>query len=255
MAFVQMMLDGRLLLLLSSPFVGSFLGVVAERWPRGETFVFGRSQCLHCKHVLGLRDLVPVIAWLVSRARCRYCGQRIPIRYPAIEIGALIVAIWSVAALPAGLAWVGSAFGWALLALAVIDLEWLLLPHALTRSLAVAGLVINALCKSGIPFDQLIGAVLGYGAMAGVAWLYRKHRGRRGLGEGDANLFGALGAWVGWQGLPSILVYAGISGLLSLAIRAWKGQPISGTMRLPFGPHLCFGGWLVWIYGPLYFDW
>jgi leader peptidase (prepilin peptidase)/N-methyltransferase len=130
MGLVHTLLDGRLLLILGSPFIGSFLGDVAERWPRGETFVFGRSHCLHCKHVLGLRDLVPVISWLASRARCRYCGQPIPIRYPAVEIGAFAIAIWSVVELPANLAWISSIFGWTLLALAIIDLRWFWLPHA-----------------------------------------------------------------------------------------------------------------------------
>ena len=69
--------DSRLLLLMVAPIIGSFLGVVAERWPKGEAFVFGRSHCPHCRHVLGLRDLIPLVSWLAARAQCRYCGQRI----------------------------------------------------------------------------------------------------------------------------------------------------------------------------------
>ena len=255
MALEHALWDSRLLLLMVAPIIGSFLGVVAERWPKGEAFVFGRSHCPHCRHVLGLRDLIPLVSWLAARARCRYCRQRISVWYPAVEISALTIAVWSVAVLPAALAWTSSLFGWTLLTLAVIDMRWLWLPHAVTRPLAVAGLLVTGLWKLAIPFDQLIGGALGYVAMSLVAWLYRRYRGREGLGTGDANLFGALGAWVGWQGLATILLYAGISGLLSLAVQMSTGQTIKSTTRLPFGPHLCLGGWLVWLYGPLYLEW
>lgn len=255
MALADAFLDGRLLLVLSAPFIGSFLGVLADRWPKGEGIVLGRSYCPHCKHVLGIRDLIPLVSWLAARARCRYCGQRLSIWYPAVEISALIVASWSILVMPAGLAWINSLFGWTLLVLAVIDMKWLWLPHALTRPLAIAGLLVTGLWNWDVPFDQLLGAVLGYLAIMAVAQLYRRYRGREGLGTGDANLFGALGAWVGWQGLPTVLLYAGISGLLIVAMQMRTGRTLKWTTCIPFGPHLCLGGWLVWLYGPLYFEW
>lgn len=255
MTLAHALLDGRLLLVLSAPFIGSFLGVVAERWPKGEAVVLGRSHCPHCKHVLGVRDLIPLLSWLAARARCRYCGQRLSIWYPAVEISALAVAAWSVAVLPAGLAWISALLGWTLLVLAVIDLRWLWLPHALTRPLAIAGLLVTGLWNGSIPLDQLIGAVFGFVAMTVVARLYQRYRGREGLGDGDANLFGALGAWVAWQGLPTVLLYAGISGLLIVTMQVRTGRAVKWTTRIPFGPHLCLGGWLVWLYGPLYIEW
>lgn len=255
MAFEHGLLDGRLLLVLIAPFIGSFLGVVAERWPRGETIVFGRSRCPHCGHVLGVRDLVPLVSWLAAGARCRYCYKRLSVWYPAVEVAALIVAVWSVLVLPAGLAWVSALFGWTLLALALSDLKSLWLPRALTWPLAAAGLLVTGLWNRGLPVDQAIGAVAGYLVMIGVAHLYRRHRGREGLGDGDAYLFGALGAWVGWQGLPTVLLFAGVSGLLTVAMQVRKLQAIDWMTRIPFGPHLCLGGWLVWLYGPIYFEW
>jgi leader peptidase (prepilin peptidase) / N-methyltransferase len=255
MPLAHAFLDGRLLLVLSAPFIGSFLYVVAERWPREEPLVLDRSRCPHCKHALGMIDLVPLVSWLAARARCRYCGQRLSIWYPITEVAALIIAVWTVVVLPAELAWISVLFGWTLLTLAVIDLKWLWLPHALTWPLAGAGPLVTGLWNRHLPFDQLIGALAGYLAMVLVAWLYRRYRGRQGLGEGDAHLLGALGAWVGWQGLPSILVYAGVSGLLAVVIRMRREQPVGWTTRIPFGPHLCLGGWLVWLYGPLYLEW
>ena len=243
------------LLIASAPFVGSFLGVVAERWPKGKALVLDRSCCPHCQHVLSPRDLVPLLSWLASRARCRYCGERLSIWYPAVEIAALIVAVWAVMALPAGLSWVSVLFGWTLLTLALLDLKALWLPHVLTWPLAVAGLLVAGLWNERLPVDQAIGAVVGYLLMVLVAHLYRRYRGRQGLGEGDAHLFGALGAWVGWPGLPSVLLFAGVSGLLSVLILMLADRRVDWTTRMPFGPHLCIGGWLVWLYGPLYFAW
>jgi leader peptidase (prepilin peptidase)/N-methyltransferase len=205
--------------------------------------------------VLGLRDLVPLVSWLVTRARCRYCRHRLSLWYPAIEVSALVVAVWSVVVVPAGLAWASALYGWALLTLAVIDLRWLWLPHALTVPLAAAGLLVSGLWGWQVPFDQLLGAVFGYLTLALVAQLYRRYRAREGLGGGDAVLFAALGAWVGWQGLPTVLIYAGISGLLLIAVQRWSGQTVDLTTRIPFGPHLCLGGWLVWLYGSLYIQW
>ena len=243
------------LLVLAAPFIGSFLGVVAERWPKGNALVLDRSRCPHCQHVLGLRDLIPLVSWLANRARCRHCGERISAWYPAVEMAALVIAVWAVMVLPAGLSWASVLFGWTLLTLALLDLKSLWLPRALTWPLAVAGLLVTGLWNEGFPVDQVIGAVAGYLVMILVAHAYRRYRGRHGLGEGDAHLFGALGAWVGWQGLPSVLVFAGASGLLSVLIQMRLEQRIGWTTRIPFGPHLCVGGWLVWLYGPLYFDW
>ena len=92
------------------------------------------------------------------------------------------------------------------------------------------------------------GAVL---AFAAIGWLYRRVRRREGLGEGDSWLLGAIGAWVSWQGLSSVVLYACINGLLWTAAQACVGRPVGLRSRLPFGPHLCLAAWLVWLYGPL----
>lgn len=248
-------LDGHLLLVLIAPFIGSFIGVVAERWPKGEAFVFARSRCPHCRHVLGARDLVPLVSWIAARGRCRYCGKRLSIWYPAVEIGALVIAAWSIAVMPAGLAWATALLGWALLTLALLDVRSFWLPRALTLPLAAGGLLLTGIWNAEFPVDQAIGAVAGHVAMTIVAHLYWRLRGKEGLGDGDAYLFGALGAWVGWQGLPTALLLAGVSGLLTAMIQVRREQPLGWLTRIPFGPHLCFGGWVVWLYGPIYFEW
>jgi hypothetical protein len=121
-----------------APFVGSFLGVVVARLPEKRDVVGGRSRCPACGHVLGVRDLAPLLSWAVLRGRCRHCGARIGWIYPAVELGALGVAVWAASVVEGWLLWVSCGLGWTLLALAAIDLRHYLLPNALTLPLAAA---------------------------------------------------------------------------------------------------------------------
>lgn len=251
MVAMELNLDHRLLLLLGSPFVGSFLGVLIERLPAGRPVVLGRSACSQCGHALSARDLVPLASWLVNRGRCRYCSGKIQWTYPAIEIAALLIAVWSLAVLPGWLAWAGCGLGWTLLVLGIIDQRWYLLPNVLTGPLAVGGLLVAWLVQPSMLIHHVAGAAIGFFALTALQWSYRRLRGREGLGAGDARLLGAIGAWVGWQGLPTILIYAGISGLLWSVIWARRSERVTLHTRLAFGPHLCVAAWLVWLYGPL----
>jgi len=219
------MLVWQLFLIAAAPLVGSFLGLVVERLPAGRPILVGRSRCDHCQAVLGPRDLVPLASWLASGGRCRYCGASLGWFLPGIEVAALGIGVWALLVVPGWLVWPTAGLGWALLALACIDQRSYLLPDAITLPLAVAGIA--------------------------VAWLYGLIRRRVGLGGGDAKLFAALGAWVGWEGLPTVILYAAVSGLLWALALQLRGKPLRLNRRLPFGPHLCLAGWLVWLYGPL----
>ena len=234
-----------------APFIGSFLGTVIRRLPEKRPLLLGRSECEHCHRTLAWRDLVPVVSWLAARGRCRQCGAAIGAFYPAVELAATAVALWSAATTPGWIAWAGAGLGWTLLALAWIDWRHYLLPDALTLPLGAAGLAVAWSIDPSRLLDCGIGVVAGYGGFAALAWLYRVVRKRSGLGGGDAKLLGALGAWVAWWGLPTVVLYAALSGLALVLAQAARGQRIALGRRLPFGPHLCLGGWLVWIYGPL----
>jgi leader peptidase (prepilin peptidase)/N-methyltransferase len=240
-----------IVLLAAAPFVGSFLGVLIKRLPAGRPVAASRSACDHCRHVLGWRDLIPIISWISRRGRCRHCRQLIGLFYPAVEVAALGVALWALLVLPGWIAWAGAGLGWALLTLAWIDQDHFLLPDVITLPLTLAGIAVAWLIDPAPVLDHVIGAAAGFALFMAVAWLYRRLRQRDGLGGGDAKLLGALGAWVAWQGLPTIVLYAAVSGLALALILAARGQRIELGRRLPFGPHLCLGGWLVWLYGPL----
>lgn len=234
-----------------APFVGSFLGVLALRIPERRPVAWSRSACDSCGHVLAAADLVPFASYLALRGRCRYCGTRIGTYALAMELGALAVAVW------AGFYTVGPVLvascvlGWFLVLLAVTDWRALLLPDVLTLPLLVLGFGATFAIAPQAWADHAIGAVAGFVLLAAVALAYRRLRGREGLGLGDAKLLAALGAWVSWQGLPTILLLGSMLGLAFALARAALGRGLDLSDRLPFGVFLAAGGWLVWLYGPL----
>jgi leader peptidase (prepilin peptidase) / N-methyltransferase len=228
---------------------GSFVGVLVLRLPHGDG-ILGRSRCPHCGTTLGVRDLVPVLSWLALGGRCRHCRAPLGWLYPAVELAALVLALWAWSASEGWLLWASCGLAWTLLALALIDLEHQVLPDALTLPLVAAGLGVAWLARGGLALDNVAGAAGGYAVFAGVAWAYRSWRGREGLGHGDAKLLAALGAWVGASGLPSVVLLASVTALTcAFALRAL--HRIALEDRVPFGPALAFAGWLVWLYGPL----
>ncbi len=233
---------------LAAPFAGSFLGVVIRRLPEGRTLVLARSACESCGRVVAPWDLVPLASWLALRGRCRACGAAISWFHPAVELAATLIALsaaWAAGDV-AGL-WSGCALGWVLLALGWIDWEWLRLPDPMTLPLIVAGLVATWFLDRSAIADHASAAVVGYAALRALNALYRRVRGRDGLGAGDAKLLAAAGAWVGLAALPWLLLLAALAGLGVAAIRGLRGERLSATTALPFGTCLAVALWLVWL--------
>jgi leader peptidase (prepilin peptidase) / N-methyltransferase len=236
---------------LAAPFIGSFLGVLVDRLPRAQPVVWDRSRCEHCGHSLGMADLVPVASWASSKGHCRYCGAAVTPLYTGIELGALSIAVWA-AALTEGLElWAGCCLGWGLLALALIDWRDGLLPDAITLPLVALGLAFAAIAAPALLLPHAIGAAAGFASFAVIRALYRWLRRRDGLGFGDVKLLAAAGAWVSWEGLPTVVLIAAVFGLGVALVGAFRGRPVKLDQRLAFGPGLCLGTWLVWLYGPL----
>lgn len=264
-----------LLITLSALFgllVGSFLNVVVYRLPlmmerrwQAESrmmleldeveqpsfnLVVPRSACPHCQHQIRWYENIPVISWLVLHGRCSQCKQPISKRYPLVELTAAVMAATCACLLPASgwlLACIG--FSWLLLALALIDFDTTLLPDSLTLPLLWAGLLLSAFHISPVSlFDSVIGASAGYLILWSVYWLFKLLTGKEGMGHGDFKLLAALGAWLGWQYLPlvillSSLVGAVVGGLL-LATKA-----IQRDQGIPFGPYLAAAGWIALLWG------
>jgi len=209
----------------------------------------GRSACRACGTRLGAADLVPVLSWLFLRGRCRHCGAPVGLFYPAIELAALAIALWSATAFSGFALWASCVLGWVLLALSVTDMKYFRLPDFLTLPLVVAGLVTVAVLEPDSVVAHVVGAVAGYLFVRLLRFAYRAVRGREGMGLGDAKLLAAAGAWVSWQGLPSVLVIAALSALAVVLV--WRGPKIDPAQRVPFGVFLSLGLWITWLYGPL----
>jgi leader peptidase (prepilin peptidase) / N-methyltransferase len=236
---------------LLAPCIGSFLGVVVVRHESLASALAGRSSCDACGTKLGAADLVPVLSWAVLRGRCRYCRSSIGLFYPAIELAALGVALWSAVTFSGIAFWASCCLGWTLLALAATDLRYFLLPDFLTLPLIAAGLIANFMLDASSWVDHGLGVVAGYVFVRLLRLAYRTWRRREGMGLGDAKLLAAAGAWVSWSGLPSVLVIAALSALVLVFVQSRRGSRIDPAQRVPFGAFLSFGLWIVWLYGPL----
>lgn len=234
----------------AGPFLGSFLGMLTFRMPRGMSIVAPHSFCESCGTRLTLIDLVPVLSWLYLRGRCRHCGAPIDALYPAIELAAVGIALWASTIFEGWLFWASCGLGWTLLALAAMDLRHMILADWLVIPLGLAGIAVG-LAVGIQPLDHVIGALAGFTVFFAVAVGYRRLRGRDGLGHGDVKFFATAGAWVTWLGLPTVVLWAVFSAFVTLAALMAVGCRVDSRQPFPFGPHLCLGLWLTWLYGPL----
>lgn len=235
---------------------GSFMNVVIVRLPQAvlaasrPTLFSGRSRCPACQHQLAPRDLIPLLSWLLLRGRCRHCATVIPMHYPLTELACMLLFIFLLRISDSLLFLVGyGCLSWFLLALAVIDYRTFLLPDVLTLPLLWLGLIFR-LVMSRSAGDGILGAVSGYVLLWGLVQGYRLYCGKTGLGYGDLKLLAALGAWSGWQLLPSICLAASLAGLIWALLRRLIDKA-KNNHPLPFGPCLCASGWVV----ILFYEW
>jgi leader peptidase (prepilin peptidase)/N-methyltransferase len=229
-----------LLPILAAPFIGSFLGCVIRRLPAGRSVLAGRSACDHCGATLQARDLVPFFSWAWGRGRCRFCGAALGWFYPGVEAVAILVPLAAIA-FDAGdpvRLWLDCLLGWALVTLAWIDIDHYTLPDVLTLPLVLAGLGVTAWEAPDTLTDRALAAAIGYLLFRAVAYLYRRWRGRDGLGEGDAKLVAAGGAWLGLAALSWLILGAALAGLAAAGLALLAGRRLDRTSAIPFGPFL-----------------
>ena len=251
--------------------VGSFLNVVIHRLPkmmeaewqaqaselRGEPATHGqrydliapRSHCPACNHAIRTTENIPIASWLWLRGRCSACRTRISIRYPAVELLTGITSALVAWRFGYSLACAGALLlTWSLVALAFIDFDTTLLPDAITLPLVWIGLGFN-LAQAFVPLQTaVIGAMAGYLALWSVYWLFKLVTGKEGMGYGDFKLLAALGAFLGWQMLPLIILASSVVGAvfgIGLMILAKRGREVP----MPFGPYLACAGFIALIWG------
>jgi len=251
--------------------IGSFLNVVIYRMPKmmerefenacaehagGEpihtdTFTLSvpRSACPCCGHKITAIENIPVLSYLALRGKCRGCKAPISARYPLIEMAAAGLSALMVWQFGSGWAGVGAmAFALFLLAMTMIDFDTQFLPDDLTYPLLWLGLLIN-LNATFVPLrEAVIGAAAGYLVLWSVNALYKLVRKNDGMGNGDFKLLAALGAWMGWTMLPTVILLSSAVGAvvgISLIVFGKNGR----DTRIPFGPYLAGAGLLAMLYG------
>jgi len=251
--------------------VGSFLNVVIHRLPkmlergwqaqcaelRGENPAPGpvynlmvpRSACPACGAPITALLNIPVVSWLMLGGRCAGCKAPISARYPVVEVlGGLLAAcaIWRFGVTPQGIA--ACIFLWSLLALTMIDFDTQLLPDSITLPLLWAGLIANLWHTFASLPDAVIGALAGYLSLWTIYWLFKLIRGKEGMGYGDFKLLAALGAWLGWQLLPVIVLLSSVIGAgIGISLIVFKGRDHS--VPLAFGPYLAIAGAVALFFG------
>ncbi len=211
--------------------------------------VVPRSACPHCNHTLSAWENIPILSYLVLRGKCKNCGAAISPRYPIIEAISGILCAYAAWHFGFGMAAAGALLLiWALLALTAIDFDTQLLPDDITLPLLWLGLLLNQFAVYTNLSSAVLGTAIGYLALWSVYWLFKLTTGKEGMGYGDFKLLAALGAWLGWQMLPLIILLSSLVGAvvgitLMMALKHGRNIPI------PFGPYLAGGGLIALFWG------
>jgi leader peptidase (prepilin peptidase)/N-methyltransferase len=211
---------------------------------------FPGSHCPACEAPIAPWQNIPVLSYVLLRGRCAACKKPIGLRYPIVEsisgVVALAVALHADSWLTLGALLL---FSWSLLVLAVIDFDTQLLPDDITLPLLWAGLLYNLLLGPVSIADAVTGAAAGYLLLWSIYWIFKLLTGKEGMGYGDFKLLAALGAWLGWQSIPLIILLSSLVGaLLGIALIVLQGRDRAQPM--PFGPYLAAAGWISALWGP-----
>ncbi|AUZ76860.1 MULTISPECIES: prepilin peptidase [Aeromonas] len=267
------------LVFLFSLMIGSFLNVVIHRLPimlerewqaeylgyfNPETqpqqeerynLMVPRSACPHCGHAITAIENIPLLSWLWLKGRCRECQAPISARYPLVELLTSLLSLIVAATFPPGWGLLAALLlTWVLVALTFIDLDKMLLPDQLTLPLLWGGLLFNLAGGFAPLADAVIGAMAGYLVLWSLYWAFKLLTGKEGMGYGDFKLLAALGAWLGWQALPIVLLLSSLVGaLMGIGLILLRNH--HQNKPIPFGPYLAIAGWIALLWGDTITRW
>lgn len=209
-----------------------------------------RSTCPKCSTQIKATDNIPLISWLWLRGKCRYCSNPISSRYPLIELLTAMMSLTITLYFDFSLFSIALLFfTFVLIAATFIDLDTMLLPDQLTLPLMWGGIVLALFNISPVSLeDSIIGAMVGYLCLWTMFWGFKLCTGKEGMGYGDFKLLAALGAWLGWQSLPLIILLSSLVGLV-FGIIQLRLQKQGIDKAFPFGPYLAIAGWIQLIWG------
>ena len=232
--------------------IGSFLNVCIVRWPALESVVRPRSRCPQCQLLIAWYDNIPVVSWLVLRARCRRCGLPIPWRYPAVELATGLIWLGAAWLLGPSLEMLRAAmFFTILLGIAMTDAREYIIPDEFSLGGTVLGFGF-AFAGGAVSWPQaLLGGLVGYSLLWVVAILGEKAFGQEAMGGGDIKMMAMLGAFLGWQGVLLTLFLGALLGtIIFLPLK------LAGREKLvPFGIFLALGGAATYLFGGSLLTW
>ncbi|MFA5495978.1 MAG: A24 family peptidase [Porticoccaceae bacterium] len=231
-----------------------FLGMEPEAEAPRLNLAFPASHCPHCRHKISAWENIPVISFLALRGKCRHCGAPIALQYPLVELAAAVLAVAAVSHFgPTPQGWLAVVLSWALVTLTAIDVRHQLLPDIITLPLLWLGLLANSQGLFTDLHSAVIGAAAGYLVLWSVFWAFKLVTGKEGMGHGDFKLLAALGAWLGWQQLPLVVLLSSLVGaLIGIAAIAAAGR--DRQLPMAFGPYLAIAGWIALIWGERIID-
>lgn len=234
----------------------------AKGLPQGRfDLIMPRSCCPSCGTQITALQNIPVISFLVLGGKCAHCQAPISRRYPIIELVTAIMT--AVVGWRFGFGWeagVAILMTWTLIAISVIDIDHQIIPDSIALPLLWGGLLMSLfhpLTGAEIlfvdPKTSIVGAIAGYLTLWSIYHLFRIVTGKEGMGYGDFKLLAALGAWLGWQMLPLIILLSAVVGAgVGIALIAFKSH--DRDVPIPFGPYLAAAGWIAMLYGPKIVD-
>lgn len=252
--------------------VGSFLNVLVWRLPKmlvrewraqaqeildlpadpagpAYNLMHPNSCCPHCSQPIRPWENIPVLSYLLLKARCAHCREPISARYPVTELACALLS--ATVAWHFGFGWQAGAvmlLSWGLLAMSLIDVDHQLLPDVLVLPLLWLGLILNSGDLLATLPDALWGAVIGYVCLWSVFWVFKVVTGKDGMGYGDFKLLALLGAWGGWQILPMTLLIASLLGVFA-GLNLMRLRKSQASVPMPFGPCLAIAGWIALLWG------
>jgi leader peptidase (prepilin peptidase)/N-methyltransferase len=229
----------------------------APALPEGKfNLVVPRSRCPSCGAAIKAWQNIPVLSYLLLGAQCSNCQKSISVRYPLVETMTAVLA--AICAWHFGFGWealmaIGLSF--ALVAISLIDADHQIIPDSIVMPLMWAGLIMSLLHPLAgadtlfiAPQDAVVGAVAGYLSLWSVYQLFKLITGKEGMGYGDFKLLAALGAWLGWQALPTIILMSAVVGaVIGIALIVFRGR--DRQIPIPFGPYLAAAGWITMLWG------
>lgn len=218
--------------------------------------IIPRSRCPSCGHMIKAWQNIPVVSYLLLSGRCANCKESISARYPLVEMLTAVLA--ALCAWRFGFGWealMAIAMTFALVAITMIDADTQLIPDSIVLPLMWVGLSMSLFHPMPgsdtlfiAPRDAIVGAIAGYLSLWTVYQLFKLVTGKEGMGYGDFKLLAALGAWLGWQQLPMIILMSALVGaIVGIGMMVFRGHERSAP--IPFGPYLAAAGWITMLWG------